>query len=70
MINFTWPIGITTTTDPIIHAPPYLMNNMSAASMRFAGVIDALLGFLFGCVFNQWIYNGSSGARKQHWRGE
>lgn len=70
MINFTWPIGITTTVDPIIHSPPYLMNNISAASMRLPGVIGALLGFLFGYFFNQWIYNGSSGARKEHWRSE
>ena len=70
MISFTWPIGITTTVDPIIHAPPYLMDNISAASMRFAGVIGALLGFLFGYFFNHWIYNGSSGSRKEHWRSE
>jgi MFS family permease len=55
LILFTWPIGITTTIDPVLHAPPYLMNNITAASMRFAGVIGALLGFLLGHIFNHYI---------------
>jgi MFS family permease len=70
MVNFTWPIGITTTFDTFIHAPPYLFGNVAGASMRFAAVIGALLGFLFGYFFNWWIYNGSNGARKAHWRSE
>jgi hypothetical protein len=70
MINFTWPIGITTTIDAFIRAPPYLMDNVAAASMRFAGVIGGLLGFVFGYFFNEWIYNGSNGKRKAQWRSE
>lgn len=68
MVNFTWPIGITTTFDIFIHSPPYLFGNIAAASMRFAAVIGALLGFAFGYLFNKWIYN--SGTRKEHWRSE
>ncbi len=70
MINFTWPIGITTTVDSFVRAPPYLFNNVQDASIRFAGVIGALLGFLFGHLFNKWIYNGSGGKRQAHWRSE
>jgi MFS family permease len=70
MINFTWPIGITTTIDAILHSPPYLMNSITSASMRFAGVIGALLGFVVGHFFNSWIYNGSHGKRKANWRSE
>lgn len=68
MVNFTWPIGITTTIDSFVRAPPYLFNDVQDASIRFAGVIGALLGFVFGYFFNQWIFN--SGTRKQHWRSE
>ena len=46
------------------------MNNINAASMRFAGVSGALLGFVFGYFFNEWIYHGSNGERKSHWRSE
>ncbi|KIX94741.1 uncharacterized protein Z520_09431 [Fonsecaea multimorphosa CBS 102226] len=70
MINFTWPIGITTTVDAFVRAPPYLFGNVADASIRFAGVIGALLGFCFGYFFNEWIYNGSGGKRKAHWRSE
>lgn len=70
MINFTWPIGITTTIDSFIRAPPYLFGNIADASIRFAGVIGALLGFCFGYFFNEWIYNGPGGRRKAHWRSE
>ncbi|KIW86782.1 uncharacterized protein Z519_12568 [Cladophialophora bantiana CBS 173.52] len=70
MINFTWPIGITTTIDAFVRAPPYLFDNVEDASIRFAGVIGALLGFCFGYFFNEWIYNGSGGKRKAHWRSE
>ncbi|OQV05682.1 hypothetical protein CLAIMM_10375 isoform 2 [Cladophialophora immunda] len=31
MINFTWPIGITTTVDAFVRAPPYLFGNVSDA---------------------------------------
>lgn len=70
MINFTWPIGITVTFDTFIHAPPYLFGNIDGASMRFAPVIGALLGFLAGHIFNKWIYHGSGGRRQQYWRPE
>ncbi|EXJ61901.1 hypothetical protein A1O7_02332 [Cladophialophora yegresii CBS 114405] len=70
MINFTWPIGITTTVDSFVRAPPYLFDDVEDASIRFAGVIGALLGFCFGYFFNEWIYNGSNGSRKAHWRSE
>ncbi|KIX06274.1 uncharacterized protein Z518_04249 [Rhinocladiella mackenziei CBS 650.93] len=70
MVNFTWPIGITTTIDAFVRAPPYLFGNVADASIRFAGVIGALLGFVFGYFFNEWIYNGSGGKRKAHWRSE
>ncbi|KIW62133.1 hypothetical protein, variant [Exophiala xenobiotica] len=70
MVNFTWPIGITTTIDSFVRAPPYLFDNIADASIRFAGVIGALLGFVFGYFFNEWIYNGSGGRRKATWRSE
>ncbi|RMD41466.1 hypothetical protein DV735_g3635, partial [Chaetothyriales sp. CBS 134920] len=70
MVNFTWPIGITTTIDSFVRAPPYLFNDVEDASIRFAGVIGALLGFVFGYFFNEWIYCGSGGKRKAHWRTE
>ncbi|KAK5189460.1 hypothetical protein LTR96_010136 [Exophiala xenobiotica] len=70
MVNFTWPIGITTTIDSFVRAPPYLFGNVADASIRFAGVIGALLGFVFGYFFNEWIYNGSGGRRKATWRSE
>jgi hypothetical protein len=44
MINFCWPIGITTTIDTFLHSSPYLFNTVQASSMRFAGVIGALGG--------------------------
>ncbi|RMZ86176.1 hypothetical protein DV737_g233, partial [Chaetothyriales sp. CBS 132003] len=70
MVNFTWPIGITTTIDGFVRSSPYLFNDVQDASIRFAGVIGALLGFVFGYFFNEWIYNGSGGKRKAHWRSE
>ena len=70
MVNFTWPIGITTTIDAILHGPPYMMANVPAAGMRFAGVIGAILGFAFGYFLNERIYHGTNGARKPHWRSE
>ncbi|RMZ83598.1 hypothetical protein DV738_g962, partial [Chaetothyriales sp. CBS 135597] len=70
MVNFTWPIGITTTIDSFVRAPPYLFDDIEDASIRFAGVIGALLGFVFGYFFNEWIYSGSGGRRKAHWRTE
>lgn len=57
MINFCWPIGITTTINTFLYAPPYLFNDVEAASMRFAGVIGATSGYIFGHFFNKWIYN-------------
>jgi MFS family permease len=55
MVNFTWPIGITTTVDTFIRAPPFLMNNVQAASMRFAAVFGAIVGFIIGYIFNEYI---------------
>lgn len=44
MIDFCWPIGITTTVDTFLHAPPYMFDEIQASSMRFAGVIGATSG--------------------------
>lgn len=44
MINFCWPIGITATVETFLHSPPYLFDEIQAASMRFAGVIGAVSG--------------------------
>ena len=44
MINFCWPIGLSITIDTFLHAPPYLLSDVQAASMRFAGVIGGLCG--------------------------
>ncbi|KAL1981134.1 hypothetical protein VTN96DRAFT_3021 [Rasamsonia emersonii] len=57
MINFCWPIGISTTVDTFLRAPPYMFNTVQASSMRFAGVIGALCGYIFGYLFNEWIFN-------------
>jgi MFS family permease len=54
LIFFMWPIGITTTISTILFAPPYLFDEIGNASMRFAGVIGALLGFVVGYAFNEW----------------
>ena len=62
MVNFTWPIGITTTVDSFIRAPPYLFGNVGAASFRFAGVIGALIGYALAYMFNEWL--SASQARK------
>jgi MFS family permease len=70
LVNFTWPIGITVTFDTFIHSPPYLFGNITGASMRFAPVIGALVGFAIGYFFNRWIYYGASGTRQAHWRPE
>jgi MFS family permease len=68
LVNFTWPIGITTTISTILHSPPYLFDNVEDASMRFAGVIGALLGFVLGYGFNEWIFR--SRTRRANWRTE
>lgn len=68
LVNFTWPIGITTTISTILHSPPYLFDNVEDASMRFAGVIGALLGYALGYAFNEWIFR--SRKRRAHWRTE
>jgi MFS family permease len=47
MINFCWPIGITTTVDTFLHSPPYSFDTVQASSMRFAGVIGALSGMFY-----------------------
>lgn len=44
MINFCWPIGITSTVETFLHSPPYMFDEIEAASMRFAGVIGAVSG--------------------------
>ncbi|KAJ5587972.1 uncharacterized protein N7459_003737 [Penicillium hispanicum] len=66
LVTFTWPIGITTTIDTFLHSPPYLFNTMQASSMRFAGVIGALCGWIFGHFFNSWVYRRHA----SHWRSE
>ncbi|KAJ9266264.1 hypothetical protein DTO021C3_6986 [Paecilomyces variotii] len=66
MVNFTWPIGITTTIDGFLHAAPYLFNTVQASSLRFAGVIGAICGYIFGYYFNEWIFK----KRRFHWRPE
>lgn len=55
MVNGTWPIGIVVTVDSFIRAPPYLMDSISAASMRWAPIIGALAGWLIGYTFNSYI---------------
>lgn len=55
MVNSTWPIGITVTVDSFIRAPPYLMNNTAAASMRWAAVLGDLAGWLIGYFFHEWV---------------
>jgi hypothetical protein len=47
MINFCWPIGITATVETFLHSPPYMFDEIQAASMRFAGVIGAVSGMSF-----------------------
>ncbi|KAJ5808960.1 hypothetical protein N7474_010229 [Penicillium riverlandense] len=66
LVTFTWPIGITTTIDTFLHSPPYLFDTIQASSMRFAGVIGALCGWIFGFFFNKWIYNH----HRANWRTE
>ncbi|KAJ5915285.1 hypothetical protein N7454_011039 [Penicillium verhagenii] len=66
LVTFTWPIGITTTIDTFLHSPPYLFDTIEASSMRFAGVIGTLCGYLVGHVFNGWIYRRHS----HNWRTE
>lgn len=68
LVMFTWPIGITTTISTILHSPPYLLDNVQDASMRFAGVIGAVLGFVLGYAFNKWI--SRTRTRKVNWRPE
>lgn len=68
LVNFTWPIGITTTISTILHSPPYLFDNVEDASMRFAGVIGALLGYGLGYAFNEWIFRSKT--RRTNWRTE
>ncbi|KAJ5260514.1 hypothetical protein N7478_012119 [Penicillium angulare] len=66
LVTFLWPIGITTTIDTFMHSPPYLFNTIEASSMRFAGVIGALCGWVVGYVFNERIYHRHS----NDWRPE
>lgn len=55
MVNFTWPIGITVTISTFLHAPPYLFTPLQDASMRWAGVLGALSGFLLGHLSNRLL---------------
>jgi len=68
MVNFTWPIGITTTIDSFVRAPPYLFNNVQAASIRFAGVCGGLCGYTLGYFFNEWIFNSYRRSWRPHYR--
>ncbi|OBT62415.1 hypothetical protein VE03_08540 [Pseudogymnoascus sp. 23342-1-I1] len=73
MVNFTWPIGITVTISSFLLPPPYLLTAVQDASMRWAGFIGALLGFVFGYFFNSWIYLSTSPSgmsRRANWRPE
>ncbi|OOQ82608.1 polyamine transporter [Penicillium brasilianum] len=66
LVTFTWPIGITTTIDSFLHSPPYNFDTIEASSMRFAGVIGALGGWLVGFIFNDWIFK----RHHANWRTE
>ncbi|OJJ43677.1 hypothetical protein ASPZODRAFT_136137 [Penicilliopsis zonata CBS 506.65] len=66
MVVFTWPIGITTTIDTFLYEPPYLFDAIQASSMRFAGALGGLLGFVFGFLFNKWIFK----FHRNSWRSE
>ncbi|KAJ5549705.1 hypothetical protein N7535_002358 [Penicillium sp. DV-2018c] len=66
LVTFTWPIGITTTIDAFLHSPPYSFDTIQASSMRFAGVIGALCGWVCGYFFNSWIFKRHSSS----WRTE
>lgn len=68
MVNCTWPIGIVTTVDSFIRAPPYLFNNVQAASMRFAAVIGSIFGWFLGYLFNEYI--SKSRTQQSSWRPE
>jgi len=68
MVNFTWPIGITVTVDSFIRAPPYLMNNIDAASMRWCAVLGSLTGWAIGYFFNEWI--SRTRVHRPGWRPE
>ncbi|KAH6664072.1 putative MFS transporter [Halenospora varia] len=68
LCNFTWPIGITVTIDSFIRAPPYLMDNTSAGSMRWAAIFGALAGWLIGYLFNEWI--SKHRVHRPDWRPE
>jgi len=71
MVNFTWPIGITVTISTFLSMPPYLFNNVQDSSMRWAGIIGALAGWVFGYFFNDWVFNSAAAtARRSHWRPE
>ncbi|EEA22304.1 MFS transporter, putative [Talaromyces marneffei ATCC 18224] len=70
MINFCWPIGITVTVESFLHSPPYMFDEIQAASMRFAGVIGAASGYVFGYFFNEWIYKHYQQKLNSSWRPE
>lgn len=73
MVIFTWPIGITVTISSFLLQPPYLFTSVQDASMRWAGIIGALLGFVFGYFFNSWIYlspSASGVTRRAKWHPE
>jgi len=68
MVNCTWPIGITVTVDSFIRAPPYLMDTISASSMRWAAIFGNLAGWLIGYFFNEWI--SKTRVHRPDWRPE
>lgn len=68
MINFTWPIGITVTADSFLRAPPYLMDDISASSMRWCPVFGSLSGYVIGYFFNEWL--SKNRVHRPGWRPE
>ncbi|RAL07121.1 putative MFS transporter [Aspergillus homomorphus CBS 101889] len=55
MVNFCWPIGITVTVSTFVAEPPYLFNTVQSASLRWAAILGALLGWAYGYWFDSWV---------------
>ncbi|RAH86727.1 hypothetical protein BO86DRAFT_394526 [Aspergillus japonicus CBS 114.51] len=59
MVNFCWPIGITVTVSTFVAEPPYLFNTVQSSSLRWAAILGALLGWVYGYWFNGWVGRSS-----------